>query len=167
VFFYQDNGITACKKLKKPIKNVNDNLNVNKDSINVYSDDNVDENGYNKWNDYFNDETYNLDPCSESEKISEVYNDNNKNQTSICNNKIKDIYDEKVDQMSNYTTFKTEYIKNVKDNINPKGHLGNIVNTDHWSYENESSISGGAIYKYNDTNDIHAYDTGLSNELAL
>lgn len=118
-------------------------------------------------NDYVFDAPYNLDNFEDYENPCEhvEYVNNDVHQTSICP-KIKDIFDEKVDKMSGYSSLKEADMTQC-DPKNLDGHLGQVVNTDQVAYCNEKMLSGGAIYQRDGEKDIYAYDSALANELAL
>lgn len=109
--------------------------------------------------DFVNPDKNYEDPCA---RIS--YEDESMHQTSFCP-KIRDIYDEKVDKLSNYSDLKENNMQ-LTPNSNYEGHLGEIFNSNEWSYENEQQMSGGAIYQHGDKN-IYAHDDNLQYNLAL
>ncbi len=103
-------------------------------------------------NNLYEEELYDVENiCS---KID--YYDTDDNQTTLCPVKIKDLYDSKVEELSNFENLKKNN-KNEKQLSEIYGHLGKKFNNNIKEYENETPESGGIFYKYNDSN-VYAYD---------
>lgn len=100
------------------------------------------------------------------EDFGYLYDEEQQPKSAPCGKKLMDMYDEKVDNLSNYDELKKTTME-LGDAKNLSGHIGSIINTDTWSYAKEKELSGGPIYKYKGAQDIFAYDNSMGAECAL
>ncbi len=92
----------------------------------------------------------NFEDKSVAENICERinYSEDSEHQATMCGKKVKDVYDEMVEKMSNYSVLK-------EDSLCLNSDVNKMSEDVHWQYKNESALCGGPIYQYKD-NDVNA-----------